>query len=487
MTPPTDRNDGDGADVRGDEPAATTPDVGAVPGQRDADEVGEPGSEDTTVIIDEQELARLRAQVAELESRVGPAGSGRRTGWWRPWVAGVLITIGALLAPLSIVAAWAHDEVSNTDRYVATVAPLGSDPAVQNAIINRITTEIFARLDVKAVTNEAVDALAAQGLPPRVADSLRALSTPLANGVRSFVTERVTRIIKSPEFADAWVAANREAHTQLVAVLTGEGTDTVNVTGNTVSLNLAVLIDTVKAQLVAAGFELADRIPEVNAQFTIFESADLAKAQNGFSLLEKVARVLPFIALLLLGLAVFVARSRRRALVAAGLAVAGSMLLLGATLNIFRPIYLDAIPADQLPHDAAGSIYDTLVHFIRLNLRAVLVVFLAIAAGAWVSGPGPAAVGVRRGVAGVMSFIRGGGERVGVSTGPVGVFAYTYRTALRAVVIGIALVVYVQAAHPTGIWTVKILGITVAILLLLELIARPPTNQVGTKDQVAAT
>jgi hypothetical protein len=86
-----------------------------------------------------------------------------------------------------------------------------------------------------------------------------------------------------------------------------------------------------------------------------------------------------------------------------------------------------------------------------------------------------------------MSFIRGGGERVGVSTGPVGVFAHTYRTALRAVVIGLALVVYVQAAHPTGIWTVKILGITVAILLLLELIARPPTNQVGTKDQVAAT
>ena len=213
--------------------------------------------------------------------------SGRRTGWWRPWVAGVLITIGALLAPLSIVATWAHDEVSDTDRYVATVAPLGSDPAVQNAIIDRITTEIFARLDVKAVTNEAVDALAAQGLPPRVADSLRALSTPLANGVRSFVTERVTRIIKSPEFDDAWVAANREAHTQLVAVLTGEGTDTVNVTGNTVSLNLAVVIDTVKAQLVNAGFELADRIPEVNAQFTIFESADLAKAQNGFSLLEK--------------------------------------------------------------------------------------------------------------------------------------------------------------------------------------------------------
>jgi hypothetical protein len=426
---------------------------------------------------EEQELARLRAQVAALEAGAGPAPTGRRAGWWRPWVAGVLIAIGALLAPLAIIATWAHDEVSDTDRYVASVAPLGSDPAVQNAIIDRITTEIFARLDVQAVTDEAVDALAAQGLPPRVADSLRALSTPLANGVRSFVTERVTRIVRSPQFADAWVAANREAHTQMVAVLTGEGTDTIDVSGNTVSLNLAVLIDTVKAQLVDAGFELANRIPEVNAQFTIFESADLAKAQNGFHLLDRVARVLPVIALLLIGVGVYVARGRRRALVAAGLAVAASMILLGGTLNVFRQVYLDAVPADQLPHDAAASIYDTLVHFIRLNLRAVLVVFLAIAAGAWLTGPGAAAVGVRRGLAGVMSFIRGGGERVGVSTGPVGVFAHTYRTALRAVVIGIALVVYVQAAHPTGGWTLKVLGITVALLLLLELVARPPKDE----------
>jgi hypothetical protein len=66
-----------------------------------------------------------------------------------------------------------------------------------------------------------------------------------------------------------------------------------------------------------------------------------------------------------------------------------------------------------------------------------------------------------------------------VSTGPVGVFAYTYRTALRSVVIGIALVVYVQAAHPTGAWTLKVLGITVAVLLLLELVARPPKQHVG--------
>jgi hypothetical protein len=498
MTRPPGQPDGEGADLRDDVPVVVTaPDQEGLPEQRET--VDQATAEDSTPegSTPESELERLRAQVDELQAQLAETRPipglgqdvaeprGPRTGRWRPWVAGVLITLGALLAPLSILAMWAHDEVADTDRYVASVTPLGTDPAVQNAIIDRITTEIFARLDVKAVTQEAVDALAEQGLPPRAAESLKALSTPLANGVRSFVTERVTRIIKSPEFADAWIAANREAHSQLVAVLTGEGTDTIDVSGNTVSVNLAAVIETVKVQLTDAGFALADRIPEVNAQFTIMESADLAKAQGFFGLLKSLARALPVIALLLLAAAVYVARSRRRALMAAALAVAASMFLLGGALNAFRPVYLDAIPADQLPRDAAASIYDTLVYFIRLNLRAVLVVALAVAAGAWLSGPTAGALAVRRGLARVMAGIRGGGERVGVSTGPVGVFAYTYRTALRAGVIGIALVVYVQAAHPTGGWTLKVLGITVAALLLLELVARPPKEVEERVDAMA--
>ena len=48
-----------------------------------------------------------------------------------------------------------------------------------------------------------------------------------------------------------------------------------------------------------------------------------------------------------------------------GLAVAGSMLLLGATLNAIRPIYLDALP-ESSSAAAAGAIYDQLVSFIRL-------------------------------------------------------------------------------------------------------------------------
>jgi len=420
----------------------------------------------------EAELTRLRAQVAELQAQVDTPG--RPGGWWRPWVAGVLIAMAALLAPIAVVAAWAHDQVSDTDRYVETITPLASDPAVQDAMVKRITQEIFTRLDVRAVTNEAVDALAEQGLPPGAAATLTALSGTLASSIESFVTDKVRQFVESPEFADAWVAANREAHTQMVALLTGKDTEKVTVTDNAVQVNLAAVINAVKARLVARGFELADRLPEINATFTVFESADLTTAQNGFRLLSSVSRALPVVALLLAGLAVYISRERRRALMYVGVAVAGSMLLLGVGLNAARAVYLDAVPPEQLSPAAAASIYDTLVEFIRLNLRAVLVVALAVAIGAWLSGRSSGAVATRGGIARGFAAVRGGGERVGLNTGPVGAWVHHYRTALRAVVIGGAVLVYVQAAHPTGAWTLKVLGVVVLLLVVVELLARPP-------------
>src|SRR4051794_9649148 len=342
------------------------------------------------------EVTRLQAEAADRERASTPPRSPGRSHSGLRWLgAGVLLVIVALLAPLAVVATWVHDEISDTDRYVQTVTPLASDPAVQQAVVTRVTNGIFTRLDVEAVTQQAVDALAAQGLPPRIANSLSSLSTPLANGVRSFIENGVGKLVRSNEFQQAWVAANREAHTQMVAVLTGKDTGTIQVSGDTVSVNLAAVIDAVKKRLEDAGFALASRIPEVNAQFTIVQSADIAKAQTGFRVLSALARTLPLAALLLFAAAIALAPARRKALVLGALAVAASMVLLGAALNGFRILYLDSIPP-TMSQDAAAAVYDTLVGFIRLNLRAVLVLFLAVAAIAWATGPWAPAVAVRR-------------------------------------------------------------------------------------------
>jgi hypothetical protein len=444
-------------------------------------------------VAQDSELESLRAEVARLQAALDagaeppeqPARPPARRGGTLRWIgAGVLLALVALLAPLAIVATWVHDEISDTDRYVETVTPLAADPAVQNAVAARVTDAIFTRLDVRAVTQEAVDALEDQGLPPRATASLSALVTPMVNGVHGFVEDAVNRLISSDEFQQAWVAANREAHAQLVAVMTGKTGDVIQVEGNTVSVNLAAVIGAVKTRLENAGFALAGRIPEVNAQFTILESADITRAQTAFRTISALARALPIVALLLLAAAVALAPSRRKALVIGGFVVAASMVLLGLALNAFRIVYLDAVPPERLPPAAAAAIYDQLVGFIRLNLRAVLVVFLAVALIAWVTGPWAPAVAVRRATGRVVDMVRHGSDRAGLDTGAFGVALYNMRTPFRVGVLGVAVLVYVMAAHPTGAFALTVLVVAGLVLLLFEFLARPPSDEDA--DQAAS-
>ena len=95
---------------------------------------------------------------------------------------------------------------------------------------------------------------------------------------------------------------------------------------------------------------------------------------------------------MLLAIGVYVARDHRRALVGAALGVAVGMVALAVTLAVFRSIYLNRIPPQVLPHAAAAVLYDTVVRYLRLGLRTVLVLGLVGAAGAFLTGPSTTAV-----------------------------------------------------------------------------------------------
>ena len=67
---------------------------------------------------------------------------GRRSKWRasgaRPFLhrlrrplAIVLLVLGCLAVPVSVVAVWTRTQLMNTDAYVAMVAPLADDPAIQ--------------------------------------------------------------------------------------------------------------------------------------------------------------------------------------------------------------------------------------------------------------------------------------------------------------------------------------------------------------------
>ena len=433
-------------------------------------------SENTGLSADERiELERLRSENAALRAQGQAAGprpprpGGRQR--WRSIVAVLLIVLGSVLAPLAGVAVWARNQVTNTDRYVATVAPLAQDPAIQQAVTDQITAQVFTYIDIQALTTQVADALSARvegrGLPPQAAAALQGLAGPVANGVQGFVRTQVERVVQSQAFEDAWVQANRVAHEALVKALTGEGGGAVTVEGDTVTLNLGPFIQTVKQRLVAQGFTLAERIPQVDKSFVLFQSEDITRAQRAFSLLNTLGVWLPVIALILIGIGVYVAKDHRRALIGAGLGVAAGMVLLALSLAVFRSIYLDGVPASVLPHDAAAVLYDTIVRFLRAGLRTVLVLALVVAAGAFLSGQSVTAVRTREGLSNAIGWLSGGAERAGFSTGPVGTWVYANKKVLRIGAVALAALALVFWGRPTG---KVVLGLTLALLVVLALI-----------------
>src|SRR4051812_10545625 len=62
----------------------------------------------------------------------GPASPGHRHT--RLIVSIALLVVTLVAAPLFIVAIWVNTQITDTDRYVSTVAPLADDPAVQEYV-----------------------------------------------------------------------------------------------------------------------------------------------------------------------------------------------------------------------------------------------------------------------------------------------------------------------------------------------------------------
>jgi hypothetical protein len=424
------------------------------------------------------ELERLRAEVAGLRGERAQAGGKRqkRPGGWRAPVSAVLIVLGCILAPVSVLGVWGANQVGNTDRFVANMSPLISEPPIQQALSAKITTQITSRLNVQAIANQAAAQATAAHLP-RIASLLHTFSGQIASGVNSAIATAVSRVVASPAMAVVWTQALRVAHSGIVRVLSGQGGGAVDVVNNQVVLNLSPLITQAKKQLSAQGLTIVNNIPNVNATFPLFEAPNLAKAQQGYRLTQTLKWVLPFLTLALLAAGVYVARGHRRALIGAALGLAASMLVLGIALDIARVIYLNSVPKNVLPSDAAGALYDTLIRFIREGLRVLLVIGLVIAIGAFLTGPSVTAVRTRKAVTSGIDWLRARSEQAGVRTGPVGEWTAAHKNLLRIGAIALIALIFVLLGPPDVGEVITLVVVLLVLLGLIELIGGRSADQ----------
>ena len=421
------------------------------------------------------ELERLRAEVEELRAsqREKPASDrGRRSGRagrWRAPVAVVAIVLACVLAPLSVAGVWAASQVSNTDRYVANMAPLIKQPPIQDALTTKITGAITSNLNIQAQTSSVASQLSQRGLP-RLAALLNNFSGSIASGIDGTIHSAVARVVASPVMVTVWTQANRTAHTAMVAVLSGQGNGAVRLVDGNVVLSLGPFIKRVQQQLTAQGLRIASLIPQdLNPTFTLFAAPNLERAQAGYRLINTLRWVLPVLSLVLFVLGIWVARSRRRALMGAALGLSASMLVLAAALAIARAIYLNSVPQSALPPDAAAVLYDTLIRFLREGLRVLLVAGLVIAAAAFLTGPSAAAVQTRRAVTSGLGRVRDWGERRGMRTGKAGQWVGAHKTVLRISAVAVVALIFVFWGQPSVALVIWLVVLLLVVLGLIEL------------------
>ncbi|MFF4852273.1 hypothetical protein [Streptomyces sp. NPDC001194] len=402
------------------------------------------------------ELAALRARVATLEAEA----SQRLPRWHRlrAFLSALLIIIGCVLAPLGIVAAWTSSIVGDTDRYVTTVAPLASNPDVQAAAANRVTGAVMEHIDLPNLLEDV-----APDQRPLLQKALGKLGNGLEGAVRSFVHEKALDVVQSNAFETIWTNANRTVHTSLVRALTGSDEGAVQIKNDSVTIDLAPVIDQVKNKLVDSGMSVAAKIPEVHTDFTVLKSDDIGRVKTGFRLLQIMGFWLPVIAVVLAAVGILLSVHRRRTLVTTALGFAVAALVLGIALTVFRTVYLNALP-DTVSQPAAGAVYDAMIKLLRTTVRMVVVLGVLLALAAWLSGPGRRATVVRQMWHSGIAATRASADRAGLRMGPVGPFVARHRVWITWILVAAAVLAFILWPYPTG-WV--ILGIALVLLFAL--------------------
>jgi len=420
----------------------------------------------------------LRGQSRGSEDVIAPAPP-TRAGRWRALLSAVCIVVATILVPVSIVTAWARVQLVEEDAFVASLAPLVDDPAVQAMIIDESVEAITAQVDFPQLTASVFEGIAALGLPTRAADALQLLEAPAANGLQSLVTTTVTRVVESDAFSEVWATATRAAHRALVGAATSDGGGLVVRTDEGVGIQLGAVVERVKQNLIDQGLGVAQLIPTVDRVVILGEGNNLAMIRTGYALATAIGFWLPVITLALFALGILLARRRSTAILGTGLGFVIGGGTLAATLAIGSAAIAPAAGSLGLSPDALNVIYQQLVGNMTQTALVLALLGVLIAILGWTMGGSTPALGARRTIHDMNSSARRQLAARGLNTGAFGTWLGRQRVLVR-VLLAVLAVIWLFALRPLSVGDVAlVLIVTLGVAWVLELLQRRPDEVLG--------
>ena len=352
----------------------------------------------------EAERDALEAQLESIDAR--PKKRQRMRRIFTP----ILVALSIVVFTVTVPAVWGARTVLNTDRYVATVGPLAEDPAVQESIATKLTDQVFVALDVEEKLSEILGS---------IGERATVLAAPLTIAVKGFVQEQVLKVVQSDAFQTFWVAANRFVHTQVLAILRGEG-ETVSVVEGKVLLNLLPLVNLALGSIDRVATDLVGRdvtlptieegevpsesitkleqalgvdLPDTYGQIVVYDSEDLEALQQTLSTLERLLVLLLILIPVLAAASLLVSTRRRRTLIQLTAGAAVGLVVVRRIAIITRDSLFERVDTQRFP--SVRVLTNELMESLFRTTAVLLAIVLLILVIALITGPYPWAVKVR--------------------------------------------------------------------------------------------
>ncbi len=298
----------------------------------------------------------------------------------------LLIGVATLIAFVAIFSIWANRQALNTDNWVHTSEKILQNKKVQERLSDYVAAQLFANVDVQEELSKE--------LPPQ----LQPLAGPAAAGISQLAPQIAERALATSQVQELWATANRTAHEDLLEVLDGGG-ETVSTEGGKVILNLDALLAQVGSQ-IGVGEAIAEKVPPGAGKLTILESDQLSLAQSVAQGIRGLPIVLTVLALLLYGLAIYLAGPRRRqALRSAGLGFVAAGLLALIVRGFAGGAVVDGLVANEAAKPAAEAVWSIGTSLLVTVAVSAIAFGLLVFIAAWLAGPTKWATRARRAAA----------------------------------------------------------------------------------------